>query len=88
MDILDMAVNDFGSLVKLLRVRKGWTLEQLAERAGCSSSFIFRIEQNMRNPSLDRRLAVLIGLEVSDEVIGKYVQQVISKKEGMRRLSS
>ncbi|MGG3772950.1 helix-turn-helix domain-containing protein [Heyndrickxia faecalis] len=86
MEILDMALNDFGSLVKHLRVKKGWTLEQLGEKAGYTSSFILRIEQKKRNPTLESRLAVLISLEVPDEIIIKYVQQVISNKKGYEKV--
>lgn len=88
MEILEMALNDFGSLVKQLRINKGWTFEQLAEKAGYTSSFIFRIERKRRNPTLEARLAVLISLDVPDEIIVQYVQQVISNKKEIRKVSS
>lgn len=41
------------------RIKKGWTLEEVAEEVGTTKQTIQRIETNQRNPSYD----ILVKLE-------------------------
>ena len=50
--------------VRKLRQSKGWSIEKLAAEAGCSSSYLSRIESGQRRPSryfADHLLRVLLG---------------------------
>ncbi|HHW14491.1 MAG TPA: transcriptional regulator [Firmicutes bacterium] len=55
---------DFASEVRREREERGWTLQQLAERAGLSVSYLSEIEQGKKRPSLKvaRRLSQTLGL--------------------------
>lgn len=51
--------------IKKLREKKGWTQEQLAEKAGLALVTIGRIEAGMRkNPDLDTRKKIAKALKV------------------------
>ncbi len=43
---------DFGKHLRKLRKEKGWTQEDLAERAGMHFTYVGQIERGVRNPSL------------------------------------
>jgi transcriptional regulator with XRE-family HTH domain len=43
---------DFGKHLRKLREEKGWTQEELADRAGMHFTYIGQIERGVRNPSL------------------------------------
>ncbi|MGE5553441.1 MAG: helix-turn-helix domain-containing protein [Betaproteobacteria bacterium] len=55
---------DFASAIRQEREERGWTLQQLAERAGVSVSYLSEIEQGKKRPSLKvaRRLSQALGL--------------------------
>lgn len=67
-----------GHAVERIRIEKGWTQAELAEKAGTSQSAIHRIEKGQQNVSLDmiKRLSDIFGrqiLSVADEVAQSYV---------------
>ena len=51
-----------------LRVSRGWTLRQLADKAGCSASFLSQIEQGKTSPSLVsmKEVCRALGLSLAD----------------------
>jgi len=55
----------FGKHLKKLRNEKGWTQEELAERAGMHFTYIGQIERGLRNPSLINlyKLARALGVK-------------------------
>lgn len=57
-----------GQSVKALRESRGWTQEQLGERAGISYKFIGEIERAIGNPSVDylERLSQAFGVDVTE----------------------
>ena len=57
-----------GERLEELRVARGWTQMQLAERAGLTDSAISMIENGVRWPRQDtlRKLATALGCEVAD----------------------
>jgi transcriptional regulator with XRE-family HTH domain len=46
------AMISFGEAVRNQRVNKGWTLDELAERAGLTGKYIGSIERGERDPGL------------------------------------
>ncbi|MEL6413687.1 MAG: helix-turn-helix transcriptional regulator [Pseudomonadota bacterium] len=42
----------FGKRVKALREAKGWSQEELADRAGMHQTYISAVERAVRNPTL------------------------------------
>lgn len=58
-----------GEQIKALRQARGWTREQLAERAGMTGAYLSMLESGKRsNPTRDalRRLAAALGTSVAD----------------------
>lgn len=43
----------FGERVRALRKQKGWTLEELAHRAGMHVTYLSGLERGRRNPTLN-----------------------------------
>ncbi|MBR3368536.1 UDP-N-acetylglucosamine 1-carboxyvinyltransferase [Candidatus Saccharibacteria bacterium] len=68
---------EIGSVVSRLRLEKGWTQIELAEKIGTSQSAIHRIEKGLQNTSLDmiKKLSDCLGgqiLSVNDSVSQSY----------------
>lgn len=57
--------NSLGEMIHVLRRRKGWSQEELAEKAGVSASYISKLERNDADPSLDTLGAVAEALGYS-----------------------
>ena len=55
---------EFGDSVGRVRRERGWTQEQLAERAGVHRSYIAAVESGARNPTLDVIVKLANGLQV------------------------
>lgn len=54
----------FGARVGDLRRERGWTQEDLAERAGVHRSYLAAVESGARNPTLDVITKIAKGLAV------------------------
>lgn len=54
----------FGKHLRKLREERGWTQEDLADKAGMHFTYIGQIERGLRNPSLVNleRLAKALGI--------------------------
>ncbi|GER74827.1 helix-turn-helix domain-containing protein [Weizmannia acidilactici] len=79
---VDEAVKNFGGVVHDFRIMNHLTLQDLAELVFLSASYLWRIENNKRNPDLDVRVRILTsGLCWSTEEIHLYLRQLISKEE-------
>ena len=64
-----MAVTKLGDVLKALREKQGWTLEDLTKRAKVSFVYISQLERGKRkNPSLVvlKRLARALGVPVAE----------------------
>jgi transcriptional regulator with XRE-family HTH domain len=59
---------DFGRRVRTLRDARGWSQEELAEKAGIHRTYIGGIERGLRNVALLNivRIAHALDLSVSD----------------------
>ena len=57
----------FGKHLRKLRENRGWTQEELADRAGMHFTYVGQIERGVRNPSLVNlhKLAKSLGLSLS-----------------------
>jgi ribosome-binding protein aMBF1 (putative translation factor) len=52
----------FGSAIRSMRLRQGWTEVRLAQSAQIERSHLSRIERNLLTPNLDTVLRILRGL--------------------------
>jgi len=55
---------DLGGMLHEFRVRSGWTLEELAQKVSLSKSYLSRLEEGDRQPSLAALLALSHAFEV------------------------
>ena len=55
----------FGKRVKALREAKGWSQEELADRAGMHRTYISAVERAVRNPTLTVIARIAKALKVS-----------------------
>ena len=61
----------FGKRVKIERIMRDWTMEQLAEKAGLGTTTISQVENGSGSPTLDtiEKLANGLGLKVHELLI-------------------
>ena len=63
------APGDFGHILKDIRTKKGYTREQLSERAGISTRYLSAIENEQREPSYDVLYRLFHSLGISADTI-------------------
>jgi transcriptional regulator with XRE-family HTH domain len=63
------AAAELGSRVRALRNERGWSQEELGDRAGVHWTFIGQLERGQRNVSLSNLLKVAAGLDVDPAVL-------------------
>jgi len=58
----------FGKAVRIARVRKGWSQQQLAETASLARSHLSNIERGTKDPGLEvqERIARALGLSLPE----------------------
>lgn len=57
-------VKEFGAEIRRRRRDMGWTLDDLATRAGLTANFVGAIELGKRNPSITTAAALARGLRI------------------------
>lgn len=66
---LPKAPGNFGYILKDIRMKKGYTREQIAERAGISTRYLSAIENEQREPSYDVLYRLFHSLGISADTI-------------------
>jgi len=92
---LTKILEELGEDIKLARLRRKLSAEQVAERAGISRSTLWQIEKGQPNVSMGYYAQVLfvLGLEknlsnmVADDVLGRKLQdaEILVKKRAPKR---
>ena len=92
---LTKILEELGEDIKLARLRRKLSAEQVAERAGVSRSTLWQIEKGLPNVSMGYYAQVLfvLGLEknlstmVSDDVLGRKLQdaEILVKKRAPKK---
>ena len=95
---LTKILEDLGENMKLARLRRKLSTEQVAERAGISRSTLWQIERGSPNVSMGYYAQVLfvLGLEknlsnmVADDVLGRKLQdaEILVKKRAPKRITN
>ena len=72
---------DLARQVLDLRLKRGWTQEELAERAGTKQANISRLENARLNPSVDmlQRVADALGVELTLSLVASGSGQLVRK---------
>ena len=60
----DAVVKGLGKRIRQLRAGKGWSQERLAEEAGMHRTYMWGIEQGIRNPSVRHLVKLADALTV------------------------
>lgn len=74
--------NNLAEILKTARIKKGLTLQKVAENVGCSASYIHRIENNQRkgiNYEIKEKLFDLYEIEIGSsqkEKISAYLDEM------------
>lgn len=65
---MDTTISVIGQMIKELRSKRGLTLEEVAERSGCTPSFLSQVERNKAVPSVTTlySIANALGVKVTD----------------------
>lgn len=82
---------DIGNRIKDLRVKKGLTQEELADRAELSKGFISQLERDLTSPSIATLTDILqcLGTDLSDFFTkAKDTQIVFQKKDYFEKVDS
>ncbi|XID91496.1 helix-turn-helix domain-containing protein [Paenibacillaceae bacterium WGS1546] len=80
-----------GERIRLLRVTKGLSREQLSELSDVNSNYIGQIERGEKNPTLETLQKLVNGLDLTLEGLFRYVDPVGQKDtldELMEQLSA
>src|SRR5271168_4770311 len=51
-DFIQSQLSSFGARLRELRLQRGWTLQELADRSGLSKAFLSRLESGGRQASI------------------------------------
>lgn len=69
---------DLGQHVRTARKSKGWTQQQLADKAGVGLNFVYQLEKNKPSVQLNFLNKVLIALDFQLHVLPKQRSQELS----------
>jgi transcriptional regulator with XRE-family HTH domain len=61
---METVISIMGQKIRELRLDRGLTLEEAAERAGCTSGFLSQVERNQAVPSISMLYAIAQALDV------------------------
>lgn len=71
----------FASAVRSERSRKGWSQEDLAERAGLHRTYISDVERGLRNVSIDNIGRIAAALDVQPSTLLAEAEAIWSNHE-------
>lgn len=66
---MNAAPGEFGHILKEIRISKGYTREQIAERAGISTRYLSAIENEQREPSYGVLYKLFHSLGISADTV-------------------
>ena len=79
--LLEVISSEVARIVREERVKRGLSLNVLAERAGLSRQMVSYIEQEERNPTLDTMLRIAEVLEVPLDTLIRRARKVAEQRE-------
>jgi len=88
-EIIEMALNDFGTYVRRTRQQYGMSLKDLAVKTNLSEAFIYRIEVGQRNALLNTRLVLLLcGFNWDTNNLMAYLERIIKDIKEFKRITN
>ena len=70
-----------GRRIRSLRTIKGWSQQQLGEKADVNYKFVGEIERGRQNPSFDTLLKIASALGVELSELFRFEHEVLGRKE-------
>lgn len=70
-----------GKRIRSLRVARGWTQQNLGEKAGISYKFIGEIERGKQNPSFSILAKISEALNIDLKELFRFSHEILSRKE-------
>lgn len=83
----DERCKGIGRNLKKFREEKGWTQEELAEKADVHVSYIGQIERGLRYPSLKVLFKIADALHIIENIErGIHIMKTVTRKEAIKAL--
>lgn len=79
--LLEVISSEVARIVREERIKRGLSLNVLAERAGLSRQMVSYIEQEERNPTLDTMLRIAAVLELPLDTLIRRARKVAEQRE-------
>ena len=70
-----------GRRIRSLRTAKGWSQQELGEKADVNYKFVGEIERGRQNPSLDILSKIAGALEIDLSELFRFEHEVLSRRE-------
>lgn len=77
---VDNALVLLGKRIRTLRTLKGWTQQELGNRADINYKFLGEIERGKQNPSFNSLIKIVEALEVEVPELFRFEQELIDRK--------
>ncbi len=70
-----------GRRIRALRTAKGWTQQELGERADINYKFLGEIERGQQNPSFNSLAKIAVGLELDLSELFRFEHEIADRKK-------
>jgi transcriptional regulator with XRE-family HTH domain len=77
-----------GQRIRSLRIKKGWTQQELGNQADVNYKFIGEIERGQQNPSFNVLVKIAASMEVELPELFRFESEGLNRKEMESRLQS
>ncbi len=75
-----------GRRIRALRNTKGWTQQELGERADINYKFLGEIERGQQNPSFNSLAKIAVGLELDLSELFRFEHEIADRKKVEARI--
>jgi len=84
---VDNALVLLGRRIRTLRAMKGWTQQELGNKADINYKFLGEIERGKQNPSFNSLIKIVEALEVELPEFFRFEQEIIDRKAVETRIN-
>jgi transcriptional regulator with XRE-family HTH domain len=84
---VDNALVLIGRRIRTLRAMKGWTQQELGNKADINYKFLGEIERGKQNPSFNSLIKIVEALEVELPEFFRFEQEIIDRKAVETRIN-
>ncbi len=77
-----------GGRIRTLRTERGYTQQELGERADINYKFLGEVERGQQNPSFQILVKIAAGLDIELPELFRFEQEITDRKELIKRINS